>query len=201
LGPSRRGCARHTTTHRLVRPRPANQEPLTADQLTTRPGPVSPGQPSRAQDARGDADASQSMGRSPQPNLRRRGGTRGHNWPAGRPHGGGTQGPKRVGPSARARAEGGGAGAGPSPCRPRPQPICMPWSMSTAAVGWPPKSCRPRPGSAAVRLRQLAADAPAGRVPVTNGLVPAAWSASIWVREPASLVGLAPAGSLCRRNL
>src|SRR4029453_6094354 len=42
---------------------------------------------------------------------------------------------------------------------------------------------------------------PGGGVPVTNGLVPAAWSASIWVREPASLVGLAPAGSLCRRNL
>jgi YibE/F-like protein len=71
--------------------------------------------------------------------------TGGRDWPAGGPDGDGTGGPKRVGVGSAAGAGSGGAGAGLCPAV--HGPTCpMPWSISTAAAGWPPRTCQPRPG-------------------------------------------------------
>jgi hypothetical protein len=71
--------------------------------------------------------------------------TGGRDWPAGGPDGDGTGGPKRMGVGS---AAGVGAGGLVLDCvLPSTAPTCpMPWSISTAAAGWPPRTCQPRPG-------------------------------------------------------
>jgi hypothetical protein len=52
-----------------------------------------------------------------------------------------------------------------------------PWSTSTAAAGWPPKTCRDRPGRPPPGFASWT-PTPSGTHPGSSGPAPAAWSAS-----------------------